>query len=350
MTPEAQAHAREQVRAWQERQREHLAEHDYLKRQYGREGIGRGFDGNPDMARAIAREKANARRATPTRTPEPESTTPKLDRLPRLNRPEDPVGASERTNPAQALERGFQVNCSYVVNAVELRARGIDVIARARPGGSRATGRNNYEIAADWLTPDGDRATFEYMPKGTSIRNVGKRLAEAAQDWPVGARGFVSAQWKGTRSGHIWNVERTAVGLRHIEGQIADVTPEQAEGYLQNVVGSSVGIMRTDNLVPTDSLDDAVEARTVEREREIRAELLGLLAAARDELADAEDRLAAHRRAADAAYERMVAATDAAERLRAARDAQRANTMRNVAAATVSRLRSQVEQLERSTR
>lgn len=276
LTPEAAQHARRQTQNWQGRMRDHMDAHPQLKRQGSREQIGRGHDGNADDARATEWTRPDGPRPKRDRPappvpiePEGPRLPPKLDRLPRLGSPDSPVDASNVTNPGQAIERGFQVNCSYVCNAVELRARGLDVIAKPRPGGKRADGRTDREIAADWRNPDGTMPTFTYMPPSTrGAAQLRKRVREAVDEWDVGARGYIVGQWR-QGGGHIWNIERTEDGFRMIEGQVHAMQPEDVEGYFDRLKAPSVGVLRTDNLDPTDALDDAVEARTAERVAEL---------------------------------------------------------------------------------
>lgn len=63
--PAAKAEARAKVKAWQQAQRDHLAEHDELKRQGEREQIGGRFSGNVGPGRAAPRERVPVPRADP---------------------------------------------------------------------------------------------------------------------------------------------------------------------------------------------------------------------------------------------------------------------------------------------
>lgn len=172
--------------------------------------------------------------------------------------PETLTEAATKTNPHKALSVDYQHNCSYVVNAVELRARGYDVIASPVSAG---LGRTNRAIALDWRTVDGG------VPEFTTISQFSRTmkayaLMEATKDWPVGARGFVSGNYARGNSGHIMNFERTAAGVRIVEGQTAVTTPGEAAATFRRFTIDSIRIMRTDNLVPEPGLARAVQAPT----------------------------------------------------------------------------------------
>lgn len=176
-------------------------------------------------------------------------STPLLEALPK-------TGAAsisavvDKVNPGRAA-RAYDNNCSSCVAAAELRARGYNVIA-AKTG---RKGRYGTESAAAWRDTDGLVRPF----------TTGLTEAEAVklvESWPEGSRGFVSVQWKMSRSGHIFTVEKKGGRAVFHEPQVPDDAVGGAAGHLGNAVNGKIGVLRVDDLVPTDALAEYVEADT----------------------------------------------------------------------------------------
>lgn len=245
ITPAAKADAKAKIAAWQKAQREHMAANPDLKRQSSREQIGGLHSGRSPR-------EAGAERIKPDpKTPEPPSATPKLDKFTRLTMPEAYADAAKpRTvNPGYGDSAGrYDVNCTYVVSAVEMRARGLDVIARPLPG--KRAGRSLVEISSEWTAPEGGARQFSPI-RGGQV-SLERQIQES---WPDGARGIIHIDWKGGAA-HVFNVERRDGKVLYHEGQIPDV---DAAGYFADRhPGRPMWILRTDDLDMTDALADVV--------------------------------------------------------------------------------------------
>jgi hypothetical protein len=109
-----------------------------------------------------------------------------------------------------SLAGDYQINCTRVAWAVEMRMRGYDVKAAAAGDG---TNKSDAWITANWVDPN----------TGTK-RNLKKSATEAQmirdmEKQPEGSRFFVIAPWK--RGGaHIWNAEIRGGKLIFHEGQV----------------------------------------------------------------------------------------------------------------------------------
>jgi hypothetical protein len=178
-------------------------------------------------------------------------------------------------NIGNGLDPNYSVNCSYVVNTVELRARGYNVVAKPLPDRYKGNGRTSREIQEDWLKADGTPPAFSFS-KG------GQRAIEAeVKDWPDGGRGVVIIQWKGGGA-HVFNVEYKGGKVRYYEGQVESA--DAAAYFANRKPGSYMGLLRLDDLQPTDKLSDNVYPATSPE-----AARIGKLAAARrDEIAAAK--------------------------------------------------------------
>lgn len=175
-----------------------------------------------------------------------------IDELPRITNPRATLRDEARlANPHYAEDHAYGVNCTHVAQAVELRARGFDVQATRLPDGFYAgivgNGRQSRDVLnAIWETPDG-------TPAGNRLRHViggNIRGTESlVKSWPEGARGMVVVSWKGSGSGHIFNVEKRAGKAVFIEGQTsyADAAAADARRHLGRA--SHVWVARTDDLI-----------------------------------------------------------------------------------------------------
>jgi hypothetical protein len=275
------------VEALQAQMRDHLDTYPYLKRQSAREQISGRF-AMPGDREAVRLARENYKADTKTRTEAKTSPMPKPDvpvtvvggrydvaDLSKVKRLDKPLPVSEvlvGANPGRNIGNipnvygEFNMNCSHVVNAVELRARGYDVIAKPIGG---AVGRYNSETATEWRDADGKvrfMTRFQEIEGGTKVTKIRNFTA----DWEDGARGFISGQLSG--SGHIFNIEKIDGNIVIHEGQLI-TSFDEAQGYIKRLDIKSASIMRVDDLVPTNSvLTDIVEESTPERLAEIAAE------------------------------------------------------------------------------
>ncbi len=147
-------------------------------------------------------------------------------------------------NPLYGTDPLYGVNCQRVAQALELRRRGYAVTAP-----KKTTDMTISDIADGWIKPDGSTPVFA----SRTVRQIEKDVLA----WPEGARGWIACTWKNSRgAGHIYNVERTADGVRYIDGQIATSKGADASSHLEKMRRS--WLLRVDDLEPTDAVLDAV--------------------------------------------------------------------------------------------
>lgn len=128
--------------------------------------------------------------------------------------------------------RGYQTNCQQVVQAVEMRKRGWDVMAKIR--------RKDYNfntLKDGWTYPNGRIPIPNY---DKTFREV----LEALKDYKEGERAWVYCQWK-KGGAHIFNVGIEDGQLVWYDGQIAEVLGRHAPDLtppksIQDLVDRSV--------------------------------------------------------------------------------------------------------------
>ncbi|ASR78034.1 capsid maturation protease [Arthrobacter phage Timinator] len=141
---------------------------------------------------------------------------------------------------------GYTSNCSNCVTAFELRRRGYIVQA----GKIDKKGRYPHEFVDDWWkTADGGRPT-------TTLVGSRRGLETWAKEFPDGARGYVTVQWKGG-GGHVFSWEKVDGGIVYIEPQVAEMP--DAERHWARTRSGLTKAVRVDDLVPTDRVVAAVE-------------------------------------------------------------------------------------------
>ncbi|MEV1131385.1 polymorphic toxin type 15 domain-containing protein [Agromyces sp. NPDC049794] len=186
--------------------------------------------------------------------------------FPHLQVEETRVASVETVNVqgARTDRLRFLFNCHHVVNALELRFRGYDVIAAPtiqglftdpETGATRlhGEGRIPTQIAADWVQTDGSRRDFEDL--GVEVDGSAMTaLATLTESWPIGGRGFIGGFWK-TGGGHVYTVVKEADGIRFYDGQVAKT---DVSSYLDNMLyndakqpWATIKVLRVDDLVPT---------------------------------------------------------------------------------------------------
>lgn len=206
----------------------------------------------------------------PPPPPEPPPASPRFDPsgFKRI-KPESGLAAARRTNPLQPTDRAYQINCSHVVNAVELRQRGLDVVATSRPS---LDGRLTEETAADWVAPDGKAPPIYPVSRYYGGREL-EGLEENTSHLPKGARGFVRVAWE-AGGAHIFNWEKTAdeyvPGLKFHEGQVEAVTSTQARAYFKRIKPGSVAWFRVDDAEPAAHIAVTVEPSAAQAEEAAR--------------------------------------------------------------------------------
>lgn len=152
--------------------------------------------------------------------------------------------AATRVNPGKGTS--YRNNCHYVAPAMEMRARGYDVVAAQT---FKDFGRFNHSIAQDWLDPvTGEARKFGTVRVNALVPEAQRfdlSLEKLTADWPPGARGFLTCEWKAGNA-HIWNVYKDEKGvLKHVDGQVNKL---DARAYLGR--SKSLSIMRVDDLEP----------------------------------------------------------------------------------------------------
>jgi hypothetical protein len=156
-------------------------------------------------------------------------------------------------------------NCQKVTAAVEMRMRGIDAVAAL----GNPTGRDLFK----WFENLGD--SWKWDRKITA--RIGERRFAQIQDeiaatYPIGSRGSIAVQWRGSRSGHIFNWERGKDGVvRFWDGQPGGAVPSNSSVWTN--MGQRYGIMRLDDKRILGAAENALTKREViaEVKRELAA-------------------------------------------------------------------------------
>lgn len=168
-------------------------------------------------------------------------------------------------NPRNQESKKWQVNCTRVAAAWELRRRGYDVEA----GPKNPSQHDNLieDITNKWRDSKGQERFFTFIPPSASLtQETFKEKMELAirQKGGEGSRGFVRVSWK-EGGGHIFNYEIRNGDIIYVEAQNQPrVTSAKFNGWLYDgvddwgkdvdIAGHYNGIMRTDDLVPEERL------------------------------------------------------------------------------------------------
>jgi Papain fold toxin 1, glutamine deamidase len=138
-----------------------------------------------------------------------------------------------KTNPKFKQGREYQVNCTGVAQAYELRRRGIDVTAGPIEAGKngRPTAKVVQDIWGQGMT-DGSKDD----------------IVKAFEGYGDGARGVVRIRWDGG-GGHAFNVENVGGQVRFIDGQPPGGRPDVAHYFDK---GSKTQYVRLDHLPDPD--------------------------------------------------------------------------------------------------
>lgn len=155
------------------------------------------------------------------------------------------LGANPNYHPAYSA---YSENCQRCVVAYEARRRGYDVVAQPTYAGDTMPYANNY--ANNFV--------------GAKIESVGARNAAGVlknvqnkmAGYGDGSRGIISVQWKGSRSGHVFNVEQK--GGKTIFRDAQTGHSYKPENVFKKVSPKSVEIVRVDNLAFSEQAAKAV--------------------------------------------------------------------------------------------
>ena len=163
------------------------------------------------------------------------------------------------TNPGNAIGEAYKVNCTNAVTALELRARGYDVIAQARP---ELHGRSASEMFSAWREPGGGIRSATWVKNKTGLE------AEVLS-WPEGGRGFVNVEWTGRRTAHVFTVENRGGTVVFHEPQVPGKTSADAADFYGKISPGRLWATRTDDLQPTDKILEFIHPRTAELEADL---------------------------------------------------------------------------------
>jgi hypothetical protein len=214
----------------------------------------------------------------------PSFSAPEVDALPRIERKFTVRDAAAQTNPEygtttygpkyRGVERwtpdlgplpsgAYEENCTNAVYGFEMRMRGFDVQAAPLDVLDRhgyAAGRTYQEVddllTAGWRLPDG-------RPHGRSFsaqawRSFKEIDAEIVADWPEGGRGFI------TVGKHVFNVIKKSGKPVYVEAQFDASATRAVTAQYRKKYGLGAGmtgeakVVRLDDLVPTDSIMEAI--------------------------------------------------------------------------------------------
>lgn len=297
--------ATNRLKTAQDRLKAHLAENPDLKRQSAREQISGRLGTTTE--RQILKDVKNTPK--PPKTPKTEAkktadqakqntaqtfaekgdgrAVADLSKLKRIDDQKSMADESMLNNPGNKIinhlkyngtqyRSTYDNNCSLCVNSLEMRVRGYDVIAKPIGGGF---GRYREQTALDWVDKDGNVRGFTAL-ESLNAKTTVTRLREYSKDLPVGARGFISGQYK-KGGGHIFNWEMTENGLVFHEGQVASIQSGVLSKAYDGTAGSTplqmqpstLAMLRVDDLQPSNQMiRQSIDERTPDRLSEIEAE------------------------------------------------------------------------------
>lgn len=148
----------------------------------------------------------------------------------------------------------YQINCTRVAAATEMRARGFSVSAAGTPQKVSDPSKRDSSIKQNWVDPKTG------SPRALKSVATEEALIKGMMKEPEGARFFVIAPWK-NGGAHIWNAEKVNGRIVFVEGQTDRGLSSDAltTKYLNNMKFGGKGeygvrFMRVDDLLPTDSL------------------------------------------------------------------------------------------------
>jgi hypothetical protein len=219
----------------------------------------------PTKAPPVVKAPVKAPTAAPTRSVA--IKTPKIDKLPTMKPPKDLRSAyvNGKVNPngrgfkgldrkAKTANLDYDVNCTRVTWATEMRMRGYDI--KAGPAGlDKGDTKTNAFIEGNWKDPKGETRLLK------PANSPDELLADMADNAPEGARFFVVGSWK--RGGaHIWNAEKRDGKIIFHEAQVQTAVKGEAltQEYLRKLdfvtnrrsPRGQVRYMRVDDLTPSD--------------------------------------------------------------------------------------------------
>lgn len=157
-----------------------------------------------------------------------------------------------------APRAGYEVNCSNVIHAFEMRARGYDVTAAPSPflnNSGRAVGRTPGDLMDQlrrcYRMPDGSRIPQERLPYGGPHGTFYQQLQRAQREWPEGARGYAVVP------GHVFNLVIVNGRAECVEAQSNEPQYVTAR-YRRSRQGQTTWIVRLDDLELAPGIVDTI--------------------------------------------------------------------------------------------
>ena len=189
--------------------------------------------------------------------------------------------ARTNLNYSQGLE--WRINCQRVVQALELRRRGYDVVAQSndetavppppavhdqvrdmwvklRKAWEQKTNRIHHHFNDLWRHRDGSMSRFEKLaPVDVKLLGAEAAMTKAILDaTEVGARGWTTVDWINSDDRHIFSWEVVApAGVPIVRYYDAQNAQSDAASYF--ATSKNHTWMRVDNLVPTDDVRGLVD-------------------------------------------------------------------------------------------
>lgn len=190
-------------------------------------------------------------------------------------------------NPNYYKGEEWRVNCQRVVQALELRRRGYDVAAQPSDPNATPTPPKVFDAQRDdwvknrtawtkahgaealhfndlWRHHDGSMSEFSRVSQvDAKLFGAARATSKAIMDTaPVGGRGWVTVDWKGSTSRHIFSWEVVEVsGAKVVRYYDAQNGMGDCSDYFDDVEPNLINWMRVDNLMPTPRVADLVDPR-----------------------------------------------------------------------------------------
>ena len=170
----------------------------------------------------------------------------------------------------------YRNNCQRCAATVEMNARGYKQVAVGLDEGWKSVPSLNhmdgsasiYDIANMWRDENNRPGKWKrFTEQGSKSRlQAIKRLEDEVLSWPNGARGFIYVIWMKSQgsSAHIFNVENRNGKVLYIDAQPNIVDPGGSSWKTGFAPSRYNGVMRVDNLKPTDKVGTWMRDATVE--------------------------------------------------------------------------------------
>jgi len=161
----------------------------------------------------------------------------------------------------------YSENCQRCVVAYELRRRGYDVIAQATYAGDKWPQSINVKgVGMDrWRGAFRHAKTDQVGSGGNNARaeaRVLSNIASKMKEYGNGSRAVISIGYRGSRVGHVFNVENRGGHIYYVDAQTGTRYINADMKNLMKIVDTrSVSLTRTDNLRISDRSKEFVWQR-----------------------------------------------------------------------------------------